>query len=153
MRLLLAFAIIVLLFGCDDAKTSSPAPQQSAVPQSNAAAQATPSPREGWPTEAEVTKAIFTVEHDIWASETNKSVWHVKEMRHEIKSIQLAQQTTQKQMNYGAQAITVYPVKVLYARITEYTDKPEVREEQGQDGVWFLYKDSFGNWTGKYGKE
>ena len=154
-----AIALGMLLIGCDKGDPPAgpvPAPTATAAvpaaPPSPAASPAADS-REGWPTEDEVKAAIFKVEHDIYASETNKSVWKVKEMRHEVKSVQLAQRTTQKQMNYGAGAITVYPAKVLYTRITEYEHKPEVREESGQDGVWFLYRDSFGNWTGKYGTE
>ena len=47
----------------------------------------------------------------------------------------------------------MYPAKILYTRITEYTDKETTREELGADGVWLLYQDSFGDWTGKYGSE
>jgi hypothetical protein len=106
-----------------------------------------------WPTEEQAKAAIFKIEHDIHASQTNKDVWHVKDMRHEVHSVKFAAQTRLKQMNYGMGAITVYPAKILYTRITEYTGKEAVREEQGADGVWFLYQDSFGDWTGKYGSE
>lgn len=136
------------LVGCDKSEPAAPAPSGST---------ATPAPavaaREGWPTEEEAKAAILKVEYDINASETNKSVWHVKDFKHEVKSVKFAERTTQKQMNYGAQAITVYPVKILYTQITEYTDKPATRVETGADGVWFLYKNSFGEWTGKYGSE
>ena len=129
------------------------APAGGAKASPPATAPATSAAKAGWPTDEEVKATIFKVENDIYASETNKTVWHVKEMKHEVKSVQFAQETTQKQMRYGAAAQTVYPVKVLYTRITEYTTKPETREEQGKDGVWFFYKDSFGNWTCKYGNE
>jgi hypothetical protein len=109
--------------------------------------------RESWPTEEEAKAAIFKVEYAIWASETNKSVWHVTDMKHEVHSVKFAERTTQKQMNYGVGAITVYPAKIKYTRITEYADKPATREESGEDGVWLLYQDSFGDWTGKYGSE
>lgn len=109
--------------------------------------------REGWPTEGEAKAAIFKVEFGIHASQTNKEVWKVKDMKHEVKSVQFGQKTIQKQMNFGAQAITVYPVKILYTRVTDYEHKAATREEVGADGVWFLYRDSFGQWTGKYGSE
>ena len=108
---------------------------------------------EGWPTEEEVKAAILKVEYDINASETNKAIWKVKDFRHEVKSVKFAKKTTQKQMKYGAPAITVYPVKVLYTQITDYETKASTRVECGADGVWFLYRDSFGEWTGKYGNE
>ncbi|HQY87208.1 MAG TPA: hypothetical protein PK402_01025 [Tepidisphaeraceae bacterium] len=113
-------------------------------------AQAAPA-REGWPTEAEVKAAIFKVEEPLYgANET----WHIKGIRHEVKSVKFAERTTEKQMSYGANAITVYPAKVLYTRITDYTDGREPkREDVGADGVWFFYKDSFGDWTAKYGSE
>lgn len=97
--------------------------------------------------------AIFKVEYAIYASDHNKSIWKVKDMRHEVKSVKLAQSTTQKQMTYGASAITVYPAKVLYTRTVEYEHKPAEVTEEGKNGVWFLYKDSFGEWTGKFGNE
>lgn len=108
---------------------------------------------ERWPTEEEVKAAILKVEYGIHASETNKSVWKVKDFRHEVKSIKFEQKTTQKQMTYGADAITVYPVKVLYTQITDYDGKAATTVDTGDDGVWFLYRDSFGEWTGKYGNE
>lgn len=108
---------------------------------------------EKWPTEEEVKAAILKVEYDIHASDTNKSIWKVKDFRHEVKSVKLAQKTTQKQMTYGAGAITVYPVKVLYTQITDYDGKATTNVETGDDGVWFLYRDSFGEWTGKFGSE
>jgi hypothetical protein len=108
---------------------------------------------EKWPTEEEVKAAILKVEYGIHASETNKSVWKVKDFRHEVKSIKFGQKTTQKQMTYGAGAITVYPVKVLYTQITDYDGKAATNVDTGDDGVWFLYRDSFGEWTGKYGSE
>lgn len=109
--------------------------------------------REGWPTEAEAKAAIFKVEYAIRASDTNKSVWKVKDMKHEVKSVKFAEKTTEKQMNFGASAITVYPAKIIYTRITEYEHKEATREEEGGNGVWFLYRDSFGEWTAKYGSE
>ena len=113
-------------------------------------AQAAPA-REGWPTEEQAKAAIFKVEEPIYgANET----WHIKGIRHEVKSVKFAERTTEKQMTYGANAITVYPAKILYTRITDYTDGREPkREEVGSDGVWFFYKDSFGDWTAKYGSE
>lgn len=107
--------------------------------------------REGWPTEAEAIAAIFKVEYAIRASDTNKSVWKVKDMKHEVKSVKFAQTTTQKQMNFGASAITVYPAKIVYTRVTEYEHKEPTREEEGANGVWYFYRDSFGEWTAKYG--
>lgn len=145
----------VVIVGCGGAN-SPPAPRAvattSAKPAS-AAAEALKSDREGWPTEEEAKAAILKVEYGIHASETNKSVWKVKDMRQEVKSVKFAQKTTQKQMTFGAQAITVYPVKILYTRITDYEHKEATRDEVGADGVWFLYRDSFGEWTGKYGSE
>lgn len=105
---------------------------------------------EVWPTEEEAKAAIYKVEEPLYGP---NETWHIKAMRHEVKSVKFAQRTTQKQMNFGANAITVYPAKILYTRITEYTDKEPERTEQGADGVWFFYKDSFGDWTGKYGSE
>lgn len=146
-------AVAAILAGCDRG-TSSPAPSPTAGASPSPSGAAVPqASREGWPTEDEVKAAILKVEYDIWASQTNKDVWHVKDMKHEVHSVKLGLNTTQKQMTYGAQAITVYPAKVLYTRVTEYTSKPAVREEGGADGVWFLYKDSFGQWTAKYGNE
>ncbi len=134
------------------APAAAPAPAAPAATPAAAAPAAAPA-RAGWPTEEEAKAAIFKVEHDIYASQTNKDVWHVKDMKHEVKSVRFANETAQKQMRYGAQAQTVYPAKILYTRITEYTDKAPVVEEQGKDGVWFFYKDSFGDWTCKYGSE
>lgn len=146
------FLMALLVCGCDKPAETTPPPPASAAPSPPAPAAPAQS-REGWPTEDEVKAAILKVEMAIYASDHNKSVWHVKDMRHEVKSVQLAQRTTKKQMNYGAAAIDVYPAKVLYTRITEYTDKPATKEESGADGVWFLYRDSFGNWMCKYGNE
>lgn len=134
-------------------------PVEMASPETLPETSASPEPRashadaEIWPTEEEAKAAIFKVEYGINASETNKSVWKVKDFRHEVHSVKFANKTTQKQMNYGAPAITVYPAKILYTQITEYEHKDPTRVETGADGVWFLYKDSFGEWTGKYGKE
>ena len=139
------------LWGCGsgDAPVGGESGPAADAPQ---AAEAPDAPA-GWPTEEQAKEAIFKVEHAIHASQTNKDVWHVKDMRHEVHSVKFANRTTQKQMNYGVGAITVYPAKILYTRITEYTDKEATREELGADGVWLLYQDSFGEWTGKYGSE
>ncbi len=145
---MLAFSALV---GCGE--DAPPAPGAPGAPAAGGAAAPAGNQREGWPTEEEAKAAIFKVEHAIWASQTNKDVWHVKDMRHEVKSVKFAERTTQQQMSYGAQAITVYPAKILYTRITEYTDKADVVEEEGDDGVWFFYRDSFGEWTAKYGSE
>ncbi|HPK04148.1 MAG TPA: hypothetical protein PLS90_17015 [Candidatus Sumerlaeota bacterium] len=142
--------------GTPAALIPTPADDAPAASAPVAAAQASPAPansREGWPTEEEAKEAIFRVEHAIHASQTNKDVWHVEDMRHEVQSVRFAERTTQKQMDYGAQAITVYPARIHYTRITTYRDKPETREELGDNGVWFLYQDSFGDWTGKFGTE
>jgi hypothetical protein len=109
--------------------------------------------RKDWPTEAEVKATILKIEYDINASETNKKIWKVKNFRHEVKSVKFADTTIEKQMRVGARAQTVYPVKVLYTQITDYESKATTREPVGEDGVWFFYKDSFGKWTAKYGKE
>lgn len=66
---------------------------------------------------------------------SRKAAWKVKDFRHEVKSVKFAKKTTQKQMNYGAAAITVYPVKVLYTQITDYKSKDTARTEVGADGV------------------
>ena len=71
----------------------------------------------------------------------------MKDFRHELKSVKFAQETTQKQMTNGAGAIAVYPVKVLYTQVTDYDGKATTIVEAGDDGVWFLYRDSFGKWT------
>ena len=140
--------IAACLPGCDQGDTPAADAANAAAPSADA-----PNARAGWPTEEEAKAAILKLEYGIRASQTNKDVWHVKDLRHEVRSVKFAERTTQKQMNYGAPAITVYPAKILYTRITEYTDKPETREEAGADGVWFFYRDSFGDWTCKYGNE
>lgn len=138
---------------------ASPGASQAALATASSAVSAPPAlvagtaTKEGWPTEEEAKAAIFKLEHSIRANDTKKAIWHVKDMHHEVKSVKFAERTTQKQMNYGASAVTVYPAKILYTRITEYTDKPATREEEGDDGVWFFYKDSFGEWKCKYGNE
>ena len=163
--LLFALATIQLsLMGCGSDASSEPAAvtTESHAVNSGAVNDAAPvndaaavqvGEAEQWPTEEEVKAAILKVEYGINASETNKSIWKVKDFRHEVKSIKFAQKTTQKQMTYGADAITVYPVKVLYTQITDYDGKASSNVETGDDGVWFLYRDSFGEWTGKYGSE
>lgn len=137
--------------GCGGGIATDAAPSPAAA--TSADADSAPASREGWPTEDEAKAAIFRVEHAIHASQTNKDVWHVKDMQHEVHSIRFADSTTEKQMDYGRQAVTVYPAKILYTRITEYTDKEATREELGADGVWYLYQDSFGDWTGKYARD
>jgi hypothetical protein len=137
--------------GCSGGASTDDA--QAPTTTSSADADPAPTSREGWPTEDEAKDAIFRVEHAIHASQTNKDVWHVKDMRHEVHSVRFADSTTEKQMDYGRQAITVYPAKIQYTRITEYTDKEATREELGADGVWYLYQDSFGDWTGKYARD
>ena len=143
----------LLLPGCGESNTPAPANTPGTGPTPTPAATTAPAGREGWPTEEEIKVAIHKVEHAIWASQTNKEVWKVKDMKHEIKSITLANETTEKQMDYGRQAITVYPVKVVYTRVTDYEHKEATREEIGGDGVWYLYKDAFGQWTGKYARD
>lgn len=154
-KLALSLGTIPLAFvGCGGSE-SKPAPTPTSATSGPSLAE-TPvaSPvGEAWPTEEEVKAVIFKVEYDINASETNKAVWKVKDFRHEVKSVKFGQKTTQKQMNHGAPSITVYPVKVLYTQITDYESKNTTRTEVGADGVWFLYRDSFGEWTGKYGNE
>ncbi len=148
----------VALVGCGGAETPTPStpaakdespktPGDGEKPKD----EVTRTQREGWPTEAEAIAAIFKVEYAIRASDTNKSVWKVKDMKHEIKSVKFAQTTEQKQMTFGASAITVYPAKIVYTRVTEYEHKEPTREEEGASGVWYFYRDSFGEWTGKYG--
>ena len=148
------------LTGCSsDDKAKAPAAEgggPAIAPATGDAATSAPAAaaaRESWPTEDQAKAAILKIEYDIRASQTNKDVWHVKDLRHEVHSVKFGDRTTQKQMNYGRDAVTVYPAKILYTRITEYTDKEATREEAGADGVWFLYQDSFGDWTGKYGTE
>jgi len=133
--------MLVAFVGCDGEKADS-AGTNGETPAAE---------RAGWPTEAEAKAAIFKVEIAIRGSETKKAVYHVKDFRHEVSSVKFADQTIQRQMTYGASAITVYPVKILYTQITEYTDKPTTRVEAGSDGTWYLYKDAFGEWTGKFG--
>ncbi len=148
-------AILVLLMaglvGCGGG--DAPAAKDTPAKPDAAGKDAPTHAREGWPTEAEAKAAILKVEYAIHASETNKAVWKVKDFRHEVASVKFAERTTQKQMNYGAGAITVYPVKILYTQVTDYEGKAATRVETGKDGVWFLYRDSFGEWTGKYGSE
>jgi len=148
----LALTCLALLAGCDVSESPPAVAKDSPLPKEDAP-NAVPAVREGWPTEAQAKAAIFKVEYAIQASDTNKQVWKVKDMRHEVQSVQFAKQTTQKQMNFGASAITVYPAKILYTRITDYEHKEATREQLGADGVWFLYRDSFGQWTAKYGSE
>ena len=139
---LMVVSIGLSMIGCEKESSDPTSTGQPATP-----AQAT---GEVWPTDEEAKAAIYRVEEPLYgANET----WHIKGIKHEVKSVKFAERTTQKQMNFGANAITVYPAKILYTRITEYTDKEPTREEQGADGVWFFYKDSFGEWTGKYGNE
>ena len=135
------------------AKDGAPAPKADGTGTEKRTADPVKNEREGWPTEAEAKAAIFKVEYAIHASDTNKAVWKVKDMKHEVKSVKFAPKTIQKQMNFGASAITVYPAKIVYTRITEYEHKAATREEEGTSGVWFLYQDSFGEWTAKYGNE
>ena len=144
--------IVPMMIGCGKSNSPPAAATGSAnaTPKTDTPATAE---REGWPTEAEAKAAILKVEYSIHASETNKTVWKVKDFRHEVKSVKFAPKTTQKQMSVGARAITVYPVKILYTQVTDYEHKATTRVETGADGVWFLYRDSFGEWTGKYGNE
>jgi hypothetical protein len=157
--LVMAIALPATMFqgcgGSDSPSGAGPGPSvKDAAPKPDPARPDAPkSDREGWPTEAEAKAAIFKVEYAIHASETNKSVWKVKDFKHEVKSVKFGLKTVQKQMNFGASAITVYPVKVLYTQVTDYESKATTRVETGADGVWFLYRDSFGEWTGKYGSE
>lgn len=151
--------IPLAVFGCGGSEpTPAPTPT-TAAPITTAPSPSTPAAPvaspvgEAWPTEEEVKAVILKVEYDINASETNKAIWKVKDFRHEVKSVKLAQKTTPKQMTYGAPAITVYPVKVLYTQITDYETKEPTRVECGADGVWFFYRDSFGEWKAKYGNE
>ena len=125
----LLMSVVILLVGCDKSPDAPPIAAPAAAPQAAPAAapQATPavapaaspaaapavSSREGWPTEEEAKAAILKLEYSINASDTNKSIWHVKDLHHEVKSVQFAQKTTRKQMTYGASAIEVYPVKIL----------------------------------------
>ncbi len=150
-------ASVLVFVGCgSDAEKAGDAGGSSGGAAATADKQADAKPanaREDWPTEEEAKAAIFKVEYAIQASQTNKDVWHVKDMTHEVHSVKFAKRTTEKQMHYGDGAITVYPAKILYLRTTEYTDKPATHEELGEDGVWLLYQDSFGEWTGKYGTE
>ena len=141
----------VACIGCGGG--AAPVTTTTSAKPASAAAEAPKSDREGWPTEEEAKAVILKVEYGIHASETNKSIWKVKDFHHEVKSVKLAQKTTQKQMNYGAAAITVFPVKILYTQVTDYDGKAATHVETGADGVWFLYRDSFGEWTGKYGSE
>lgn len=149
-----SFVLLMLFLGSagSGCRDSPPAAPQTGAASSPNADSDPPNKRSGWPTEEEVKAALFKVEHGIHASDTNKSIWHVKDMRHEVHEIRFGERTTEKQMSFGAAAITVHPVKVRYTRITEYTDKPEVRDEV-ENGVWFFYRDSFGDWTGKFGSE
>lgn len=94
---------------------------------------------------------MLKVEYAIRASQTNKDVWHVQDLKLEVHSVKFAPQPAEKQMEYGKAAATVYPARVVYTRITEYTDKAATREEE--KGVWYFYRDSFGEWTGKYSAE
>ncbi len=154
-KLTLSLGAISLAFvGCGGSEpTPAPTPTSASPGPSTPATPVASPVSEAWPTEEEVKAVILKVEYGINASETNKAVWKVKDFRHEVKSVKLAQMTTRKQMTYGASAITVYPVKVLYTQITDYESKDTTRTEVGADGVWFLYRDSFGEWTGKYGNE
>ncbi len=153
----LAILIQLTLPGCGSAPEADTASEPPAAKTESEAvndgATVVVGEAEKWPTEEEVKAAILKVEYGIHASDTNKSVWKVKDFRHDVKSIKFAKETTQKQMTYGAGAITVYPVKVLYTQITDYDGKAATNVETGDDGVWFLYRDSFGEWTGKFGSE
>jgi hypothetical protein len=151
----LAFLMTIQLTmtGCGEKAGTEPEAATTASTPSSSGTNDVVTEEEKWPTEEEVKAAILKVEYDIHASETNKSIWKVKDFRHEVKSVKFAQRTSQKQMTYGADAITVYPVKVLYTQITDYDGKASTNAETGDDGVWFLYRDSFGEWTGKYGSE
>lgn len=145
--------IQLTLSGCGSDAASKPPAAKTQSEAIDGGATVAVAEEEAWPTEEEVKAAILKVEYGIHASETNKSVWKVKDFRHEVKSVKFGQKTTQKQMSYGADAITVYPVKVLYTQVTDYDGKAATNVETGDDGVWFLYRDSFGEWTGKYGNE
>jgi len=156
----LSLIVGAVLVGCGGAETPTPSTPaakdgspKTPVNGEKPKGEVVPALREGWPTEAEAIAAIFKVEYAIRASDTNKAVWKVKDMKHEVKSVKFALKTIEKQMNFGASAITVYPAKIIYTRITEYEHKAATRDEEGANGVWFFYRDSFGEWTAKYGSE
>ena len=97
--LFLRLSLIPLtVIGCG--RSDSPSETKSATTAASSAdtnqPAATKPARESWPTEEEAKAAIFKVEYRINASETNKSVWKVKDFRHEVKSVKFAQKTIQK---------------------------------------------------------
>jgi hypothetical protein len=111
----------------------------------------TKSEAEVWPTEEEAKAAIHKLEYSIHASETNRTIWHVKDLRHEVKSVEFGKQTAKKVMTYTGGEVTVYPAKIRYTRITDYTDKDATRTEEGENGTWYFFRDAMGEWDCRYG--
>jgi hypothetical protein len=107
--------------------------------------------REGWPTEQEAIDTILKVERAIRASPANREIYYITDLRHEVHSVTFAEQTDQKLMDFATDEVTTYPARILYTRITEHSNAPPEIEECGADGTWWFYRDSFGEWTGKYG--
>lgn len=111
--------------------------------------QVTSNSREGWPTEQEAIDAILKVERAIRASPANREIYYITDLRHEVHSVQFGERTVQKWMDSGFEE-TTYPTRIVYTRITEHSNAPDDVEECGADGTWYLYRDEFGEWTGRY---
>jgi hypothetical protein len=158
-RITFCCGVLAGLVGCngEPSESGEPAPTESSDAEGNGEAggedeaQITLDSREGWPTEQEAIDTILKVEREIRASPSNREIWHITDLRHEVHSVEFADRTDQMLMDLGSDEVTVYPARILFTRITEYSDQPDTVEECGADGTWWIYRDAFGDWTAKYG--
>jgi hypothetical protein len=138
--------ILLGLAGCNSEETESEEPEESTQADGGEESTAT---REGWPTEQEAIDTILKVERAIRSSPANREIYYITDLRHEVHSVQFGERTVEKWMDTGVEE-TTYPVRIVYTRVTEHSNAPPDVEECGEDGTWFLYRDAFGEWTGRY---
>lgn len=106
-------AWLTTMIGCDGTPSELSDPSESSTVEDDPSEQ--PALREGWPTEAEAMATILKVERSIRASESNREIWHITDLRHEVQSVQFAERTVQKWMETGSEDVTTYPAHQLHA--------------------------------------
>jgi hypothetical protein len=140
--------ILTGLAGCNGEESEAKKPAEEESTQSGGEETPTTDSREGWPTEQEAIDTILKVERAIRASPANREIYYITDLRHEVHSVTFGENTLEKWMDTGI--VTTYPARIVYTRITEHSNAPADVEECGADGTWWLYRDAFGQWTGRY---
>jgi hypothetical protein len=105
----------------------------------------------GCPSADEVRKSVEAFERKNQLTEHNREIWHVQDLRNFSFSEMKFGDMTDEQVNWGASAQEVCPVRFTYTYELVETDGAVKPKNFGEGLTFFFYRDAFKEWTYRYG--